>query len=71
MSLTEHGNLAVLGAIVVSSGLFGETGARARRDPGREITAIAGLLLYLCVAEPAVPQMAAFRSWTPTCPPTA
>jgi membrane protein implicated in regulation of membrane protease activity len=31
---------------------------------GMEITAIAGLLLYLSVAEPAISHIAAFRSWT-------
>jgi ABC-2 type transport system permease protein len=44
---------------------------RDRRRPARccgcwgsEITTIAGLLLYLYVAEPAVSHIAAFRSWT-------
>lgn len=45
MPLTGHGNLAVLGAIVVSSGLFGVTGAGLGALLGRQVTAIAGLLL--------------------------
>jgi len=62
--LTGHGNLAVLGAVLVSAGLFGMTGAGLGALLGSEIAAIAGLLLYLYVAEPAVSHIAAFRSWT-------
>jgi ABC-2 type transport system permease protein len=62
--LTGHGNLAVLGAVLVSAGLFGMTGAGLGALLGAEITTIAGLLLYLYVAEPAVSHIAAFRSWT-------
>lgn len=66
--LTGHGNLAVLGAVVVSSALFGVTGAGLGALLGREVSAIAGLLLYLYVAEPAISHIAAFRSWTPYLP---
>jgi ABC-2 type transport system permease protein len=62
--LTGHGNLAVLGAVLVSAGLFGMTGAGLGALLGGEIATIAGLLLYLYVAEPAVSHIAAFRSWT-------
>lgn len=61
--LTGHGNLAVLGAVLVSAGLFGMVGAGLGALLGGEITAITGLLLYLYVAEPAVSHIAAFRSW--------
>jgi ABC-2 type transport system permease protein len=61
--LAGHGNLAVLGAVLVSAGLFGMTGA-GLGALGSEIATIAGLLLYLYVAEPAVSHIAAFRSWT-------
>ncbi len=62
--LTGHGNPAVLGAVLVSAGLFGMTGAGLGALLGSEIAAIAGLLLYLYVAEPVVSHIAAFRSWT-------
>jgi hypothetical protein len=50
-----------MGAVLVSAGLFGMTGAGLGALLGSEIATIAGLLLYLYVAEPAVSHIAAFQ----------
>lgn len=64
LSLAAHGNLAVLGAVVISTALFGMTGAGLGALLGSEIITIAGLLLFLYVAEPLLSHIAALRSWT-------
>lgn len=50
-----------------AAGLFGMTGAGLGALLGSEIATIAWPM-YLYVAEPAVSHIAAFRSWTGTCP---
>src|SRR5262249_61011177 len=67
-SLAAHGNLAVLGAVVISAALFGMTGAGLGALLGSEIITIAGLLLFLYVAEPLLSHIATLSSWTPYLP---
>jgi ABC-2 type transport system permease protein len=64
VSLAAHGNLAVLGAVIISVALFGITGAGLGALLGSEVIAIAGLLLYLYVAEPLLSRISALGSWT-------
>lgn len=64
VSLAGHGNLAVLGAVIISAALFGVAGAGLGALLGSEIITIAGLLLYLYVAEPLVSRVTALGSWT-------
>jgi ABC-2 type transport system permease protein len=64
VSLAGNGNLAVLGAVIISAALFAVTGAGLGALLGREVPAIAGLLLYLYVAEPLISHIAALHSWT-------
>jgi ABC-2 type transport system permease protein len=61
------GNLAVLGAMIISVAVFGVTGAGLGTLPGSEVVTIAGLLLYLYVAEPLLSHITALGSWTLTC----
>ena len=64
VSLAGHGNLAVLGAVIISVALFGMTGAGLGALVGSEVVTIAGLLLYLYVAEPLVSHVTSLGSWT-------
>ena len=64
VSLAGHGNLAVLGAVIISAALFGVTGAGLGALLGSEVITVAGLLLYLYVAEPLVSHVTALGSWT-------
>jgi len=64
VSLAAHGNLAVLGAVIISVALFGMTGAGLGALLGSEVITIAGLLLYLYVAEPLLSRVGALGSWT-------
>jgi ABC-2 type transport system permease protein len=68
VSLAGNGNLAVLGAVVISAALFGMTGTGLGALLGSEVPTIAGLLLYLYVAEPLISHIAALHSWTPYLP---
>jgi hypothetical protein len=52
VSPAGHGNLAVLGAVIISAAVFGVTGAGLGALLGSEVITIAGLLLYLYVAGP-------------------
>lgn len=47
MPVAGTGNLAVLGAMIISVAVFGVTGAGLGTLPGSEVVTIAGLLLYL------------------------
>jgi ABC-2 type transport system permease protein len=64
VALAGHGNLAVFGAVIISAALFAVTGAGLGALLGSEVPAIAGLLLYLYVAEPLISHIAALHSWT-------
>jgi ABC-2 type transport system permease protein len=64
ISLAGNGNLTVLGAVIISAALFGVTGAGLGALLGSEVITIAGLLLYLYVAEPLVSHITALGSWT-------
>src|SRR5262249_46108702 len=64
ISLAADGNLAVLGAVVISGAVFGMTGAGLAALLASEIITITGLLLFLYVAEPLLSHIAALRSWT-------
>lgn len=57
-----NGNLAVLGAVIVSVALFGVIGAGLGALLGGEVTAVAGLLIYLYVAEPLISRITALSS---------
>jgi hypothetical protein len=64
VSATGHGNPPVLGAVIVSVAVFGVAGAGLGALLGSEVIAVAGLLLYLYVAEPLLSRIAAAGSWT-------
>ena len=64
MSLAGHGNLAVLGTVIISAAVFGVTGAGLGAPLGSEVITIAGLLLYLYVAEPLLSGITALGSVT-------
>ena len=64
VSLAGHGNLAVLGAVIISAALFGVTGAGLGALLRSEVITVAGLLLYLYVAEPLVSHVTALGPWT-------
>ena len=64
VSLAAHGNLTVLGAVIISVALFGVTGAGLGALLGSEVVTIAGLLLYLYVAEPLLSHITALGSVT-------
>jgi hypothetical protein len=64
VSLAGNGNLAVLGAVIVSVALFGVTGAGLGALFGGEVITVAGLLLYLYVAEPLISRITALGSVT-------
>jgi ABC-2 type transport system permease protein len=63
-SLADRGNLAVLGAIIISTALFAMTGAGLGALLGSEVPTIAGLLLYLYVAEPLISHVTPLQGWT-------
>ena len=58
------GDLAVLGAVIISVAVFGVTGAGLGTLLGSEVVTIAGLLLYLYVAEPLLSRITALGSVT-------
>jgi len=62
--LAGHGNPAVLAAVIISVALFGMTGAGLGALLGGEVITIAGLLLYLYVAEPLLSHIPPLGSWT-------
>jgi len=64
VSLAGNGNLTVLGAVIISAALFGVTGAGLGALLGSEVITIAGLLLYLYVAEPLISHVTGLGSWT-------
>ncbi len=64
VSLAGNGNLAVLGAVIISVALFGVTGAGLGALLASDVIAIAGLLLYLYVAEPLISHIAVLGSVT-------
>jgi hypothetical protein len=64
VSLARNGNVAVLGAVIISAALFAVTGAGLGALLGSEIPTIAGLLLYLYVAEPLLSRITALGSVT-------
>ncbi len=64
VSLAGHGNLAVVSAVILSAALFEVTGAGLGALFGSEVITIAGLLLYMYVAEPLLSHITALGSWT-------
>ncbi|MGH3155203.1 MAG: hypothetical protein ACRDNF_01300 [Streptosporangiaceae bacterium] len=62
--LAGHGNLAVLGAVIISAALFAVAGAGLGALVGGQLATVAGLLIYLYVAEPLLSHIAALHSWT-------
>jgi ABC-2 type transport system permease protein len=68
VSLARNGNVAVLGAVIISAALFAVTGAGLGALLGSEIPTIAGLLLYLYVAEPLLAHISGLQTWTPYLP---
>jgi hypothetical protein len=53
--------------VIISVAVFGVTGAGLGTLPGSEVVTIAGLLLYLYVAEPLLSHITSLGSWTLTC----
>jgi ABC-2 type transport system permease protein len=59
-----HGNLGVLAAVVASVAVFGMAGAGVGALVHGQLAAVAGMLIYLYVAEPLVSHIAALHAWT-------
>jgi ABC-2 type transport system permease protein len=68
VSPASHGNLAVLAAVVASAAIFGMAGAGLGALIGEQLATVAGLLIYLYVAEPLISHITALHSWTPYLP---
>jgi ABC-2 type transport system permease protein len=64
ISPAGQGNIAVLAAVIISAAIFGLAGVGLGAILGSQIAAVAGLLLYLYVAEPLVSHIGAWHSWT-------
>lgn len=64
VSLVGHRSLPVLAAVIISVAVFGVTGAGLGALLGSEVITIAGLLLYLYVAEPLLSHVSVLGSWT-------
>ena len=59
-----NGNLAVLGAVIISAALFAVTGAGLGALVGGQAATVAGLLIYLYIVEPLLSHITAWHSWT-------
>ncbi len=64
VSPAGHGNLAVLGAVIISVAVFAAAGTGLGALLGSELITIAGMLFYLYVAEPLISHITALHSWT-------
>jgi ABC-2 type transport system permease protein len=64
VSPAGHGNLAVLAAVVASAAIFGVAGAGLGALAGGQLATVAGMLIYLYVAEPLISRIAALHGWT-------
>ena len=64
MPAAGNGDLAVLGAVIISVAVFAVTRAALGTLLGSEVVTIAGLLLYLYVAEPLLSRITALGSVT-------
>jgi ABC-type transport system involved in multi-copper enzyme maturation permease subunit len=59
-----NGNLAVLAAVAASAAVFGAAGAGLGALAGGQLAAVAGILIYLYIAEPLVTRIGALHAWT-------
>lgn len=59
-----HGNLAVLGAVIISAALFAAAGAGLGCLVGGQLATVASLLIYLYVLEPLLSHIVSLHSWT-------
>ena len=59
-----HGNLAVLAAVVTSAAIFGAAGAGLGALAAGQLATIAGMLIYLYVAEPLLSHIPPLHNWT-------
>jgi ABC-2 type transport system permease protein len=64
LSPAGNGNLAVLAAVVASAAIFGVAGAGLGALAGGQLATVAGVLIYLYVAEPLISRIAALHDWT-------
>ncbi len=62
------GNVGLTVAVVVSVGLFAAVGVGLGWLLHGQLATVAGLLIYLYVAEPFLSHIAGFRAWTPYLP---
>jgi ABC-2 type transport system permease protein len=58
------GNLTVLAAVIASAAIFAMAGAGLGALAGGQLATVAGLLLYLYVAEPLLTHITALHAWT-------
>jgi ABC-2 type transport system permease protein len=59
-----HGNLAVLAAVIASAAIFGVAGAGLGALAGGQLASVAGILIYLYVAEPLISHIPPLHNWT-------
>jgi len=62
--LAGHGTLAVLAAVIASAAIFGVAGAGLGALIGGQLATVAGMLIYLFVAEPLLSHITALHAWT-------
>jgi energy-coupling factor transporter ATP-binding protein EcfA2 len=59
-----NGNLAVLAAVTASAAIFGAAGAGLGALAGGQLASVAGILIYLYIAEPLISRIGALHAWT-------
>ena len=64
LTVAGDGNLAVLAAVVAATAIFGVAGTATGALVRGQLAAVAGMLIYLYVAEPAVSHISALGAWT-------
>lgn len=64
LTVAGDGNLGVLAAVVAATGIFGVAGTATGALVRGQLAAVAGMLIYLYVAEPAVSHISAVGAWT-------
>jgi ABC-2 type transport system permease protein len=64
VSPAGNGNLAVLAAVMASAAIFGVAGAGLGALAGGQLATVAGILIYLYVAEPLISHISALQDWT-------
>jgi len=64
VSPAGNGNFAVLAAVVASAAIFGVAGVGLGALAGGQLATVAGMLIYLYVAEPLLSHIGALQGWT-------